>query len=157
MVGKDCSKMKKCKWFNQKPIYSTPTSVVQRQAADNAWTRKLISRAKSSNALAYDAVQRDPSFTIKEHLEEMRLFNRTPGDPYVRACLISRDYEDKERVREHMRTARAEYERMQSLNNDKERTKLCSYGRDFLGARRLIDPVSFNAYMYACVFMSVYV
>jgi hypothetical protein len=153
----------------------------------------------------------------KDSLHDMRLFSRTPGDPYVRAYMISREYEKKEKQQESLWTANfdrvesarvghseaanrpstvwirpgtvsagvqvqealgfrttygssaggghhmysrtkmrelinhlpnpavtltdfAEYERLQTALDDSHDTSELSFGRDFLGARRIIDP-----------------
>jgi hypothetical protein len=41
----------------------------------------------------------------KDTLHDMRWFSRTPGDPYVRAYMISREYEKKEQQQESLWTA----------------------------------------------------
>jgi len=73
----------------------------------------------------------------KDSLADRRLFSRTPGDPYVRSYLMSREFDVKEKVR---RTQFAEYTRIQTSNNGKDSDPNVTFGRDFLGCRRVIDP-----------------
>ena len=65
-----------------------------------------IASARSSSASQAKSAVTDSShasqISEQESIQELRLFNRTPCDPYVRSHLISREYEKKEKQQESL-------------------------------------------------------
>jgi hypothetical protein len=75
---------------------------------DVAWQNLMpfVSRSAASRAMsALDGEHIDAPQDLKDSVQDMRLFSRTPGDPYVRAYMVAREYEKKEKQQESLWTA----------------------------------------------------
>lgn len=103
-----CDRLRKSKWFRRESgtLYNTGLqgnkTIVQQQTATNEW---IANRKAGANALALQAGALTPSTNHdaeKDRLQDLRLYGRTPDDPYVRAWMISKEHGMKEQERKHL-------------------------------------------------------
>ena len=113
--NKHCARLDNCKWFTKQAgtLYQTGLrgnkTVVQDQTARNEWMRTEQRRAKAlrkADALVPDST--GGSRGERDSLQDLRLYSRTPGDPFVRAYMISKAEELKEQERDNLWTANLE-------------------------------------------------
>lgn len=121
-----CDRLSKCKWFRRESgtLYKTGLpgnkTIVQQQTATNEW---IANRKAGATALALQAGPVTPSTNCdaeKDRLQDLRLYGRTPDDPYVRAWMVSREHGIKEQERKHLWTASLEkFEQIRARDKEK--------------------------------------
>jgi hypothetical protein len=102
MGPRKCDRLAKCKWFTRASgtLYQTGLqgnkTVVQVQTAANEWIANRKARASET---AWKAPIENHDISKRDSLQDLRLYGRTPDDPYVRACMAGREHALKEEQR----------------------------------------------------------